>query len=242
MGVYPIGDHVGELVDGQPQLVAAYVVVVAALPAAGVAHSRPLLLVDVAPPAFNGYNLIMGKPIKPADPEAERAELRQLTRELNEATRDARTAARELREARQTIQKTVDKTVEEMMLKLSQDIAGAIKSFTEAGDARVDFQVNHVEECAKICIDKVDELVKDTEARLIGYKNADEIGEKVANGIHGAIHELAADRQFIDEVAAALSEHVTVFVPNPGGVNHVAMRSRLLAALTIRQSRGRPSI
>lgn len=172
--------------------------------------------------------MIMGKPIKPADPEAEKAELRQLTRELNEATKDARTAARELREARQTIQKTVDKTLEEMFLKLSQDIENAVKSFIEAGDARVDFQVNHVEECAKICIDKVGELIKDTEARLIGYKNADEIGEKVTNGIHGAIHELAADRQFIDEVAAAVSECMKFVAPAQvvSGANYLGRRAR----------------
>lgn len=52
----------------------------------------------------------------PADPAAEREQLRQLTRELHEAAKDARAAAKELRAARQDIDEAAGAAVDQSVI------------------------------------------------------------------------------------------------------------------------------
>lgn len=162
----------------------------------------------------------------PADPEAEKAELRQLTRELHEAAQDARGAARELRDALKLVEDTAEDTVTAVITPLCNEVTDGMNQLFKVGEARIDFQVNHLEEIGTIVIDKVGELMKDTEARMLGFGGIEDVEKHVLESIHQSMHELSHDEGFIGDVAEMMSTRVKFILPPS---NHMAAAARVAA-------------
>lgn len=169
----------------------------------------------------------MGKPIRPADPEAEKAELRQLTRELHEAAQDARAAARELREARQTVEKTVNDTLGKMLEQVGKGIEEGMKKMDETFKNRADFEVNNLVGMTTICIDKVKTTIAEAECRLGGYANQQDLADQITSEIRESIPELAKNRDFLDDVAAAISSHMKFVLP--GAAPHAGVVTKIVS-------------
>lgn len=149
----------------------------------------------------------------PADPEAEKAQLRQLTRELHEAAQDARDAARELIAARKTVESTAEDTIDVIVTKLFKEMENHLDEIVKAGEYRTDFQVDHITEITNLCMEKVGVLVQNVEARLAGYESREDLGRVFTEVVQDTVNELAKDKEFIGDVAEAVSDHMKFVLP-----------------------------
>lgn len=154
-----------------------------------------------------------------SDPAAaERAQLRQFTRELHEAAQNAREAARELAAARGDTEKTaaavIDQVIETHVNKNLADLHVHLLEQTAILNQRIDTVANE----AQAAIDKIEDVAKRTEARLAGYSDADEVTAMLMKGINGAVRDLSTEVLFIDDVARCLAEHFDAVVSGKGAV------------------------
>lgn len=146
---------------------------------------------------------------------AERARLKEQTRELHEAASAAREAARELRAAVKLTDQTAEATIVKIITPLCDDVTEAMKKLLAAGAAHVDFRVNHLEEVTDICIEAVQELIRNAEARMTGYESYGDIATRITGAIRDSMGDLVRDEKYMSELAELVSHNFLTSTVSP---------------------------